>query len=65
MTRRKAAEPPTESPRPTIVFSASAWRERIAQELVTVGLDHDRARLVAVSVLKGIVQGADSPAPAD
>lgn len=44
-------------PRPTLVLSSGTWRDRLAEELVAVGIGYDQAHLVAVRVLKGLVAG--------
>ncbi len=57
MKRKPKALTDTPAPRPTLILSPSAWRDRLCQELIYAGLGHDTADLVARRTLKGLVDG--------
>jgi hypothetical protein len=58
---RKTAAPPTPEPppsRPVVSYPPSTWLARLKEELISAGIEHDRAGLIARRVLTALVPQA-------
>ena len=54
---KSSSQPPTEAPpaRRIVSYPSNVWLERLKEELVAAGIDHDRASLVSRRVLSALI----------